>query len=118
MNHESNKMNQKGGIIMKGFKKGLLLFLTISMTIGSLYSGAWALNERNIADPSTHEVNIVDLLIARPLGIVAGIMGTGIFVVSLPFTVPTGGTKEAARMFIAEPFKFSFTRGFNEEDMD
>lgn len=103
---------------MKELKKGLLLLLTISMIIGCFCSGAWALDERSIDNPMTHEVNIVDLLIARPLGIVAGIMGTGIFIVSLPFTVPTGGTKDAARMFIAEPFKFSFTRGFNEENID
>jgi len=103
---------------MKRLVKGLTFFLTISMIIGSLYTGLWALDERSMDNPTTHEVNIVDLLIARPLGVVAGIMGTGIFVVSLPFTLPTGGTKDAARMFIVEPFKFSFTREFNEEDMD
>jgi hypothetical protein len=103
---------------MRELLKGLIVFLTISMIIGSFYAGVWALDEKSIDNPTTHEVNIVDLLIARPLGIAAGIIGTGIFVVSLPFTIPTGGTKDAARMFIVEPFRFSFTRGFNEEDVN
>jgi hypothetical protein len=60
---------------------------------------------------------MMDILFARPLGIAAGIIGTGIFVVSLPFTVPTGSVNDAAEMLIVEPFKFSFTRKYNDENM-
>jgi hypothetical protein len=102
---------------MKGIRKGGLLLLTASLIIGSLYSGVWAWDERSKDDPVIAEWNLMDLLIARPLGVAAGIIGTGIFVVSLPFTAPTGSVKAAADMFIVEPFKFSFTQKFNDENM-
>jgi hypothetical protein len=102
---------------MKRFRKGLLLFLAASLIIGSLYSGAQAWDEKRKDDPAVAERNMMDILFARPLGIAAGIIGTGIFVVSLPFTVPTGSVNDAAEMLIVEPFKFSFTRKYNDENM-
>jgi hypothetical protein len=102
---------------MKRFRKGLLLFLAASLIIGSLYSGAQAWDEKRKDDPVVAEWNMMDILFARPLGIAAGIIGTGIFVVSLPFTVPTGSVNDAAEMLIVEPFKFSFTRKYNDENM-
>jgi len=102
---------------MKGFRKGLLLLLAASLIMGSLYSGVWAWDERSNDDPVVAEWNMMDLLFARPLGVAAGIIGTGIFVVSLPFTIPTGSVNGAAEMFIIEPFKFSFTRKYNDENM-
>ena len=102
---------------MKRFRKGLRMFLAASLIIGSLYSGAQAWDEKRKDDPVVAEWNMMDILFARPLGIAAGIIGTGIFVVSLPFTVPTGSVNDAAEMLIVEPFKFSFTRKYNDENM-
>ncbi len=51
-----------------------------------------------------------DLLIVRPLGIVGTVIGAGLFVVSLPFTLPTGSTGDAAREMIGEPFEYTFNR--------
>lgn len=96
---------------MKKFKKTLLLFLAISLTIGSFCSVGWAQE-----DPIKDEWNIIDLLIARPIGIAVGIVGTGFFVASLPFTIPTGAVNDAAEMFVAKPFKFSFRREFPDKD--
>jgi hypothetical protein len=59
---------------------------------------------------------MLDILFARPLGVAAGIIGTGVFIVSLPFTIPTGSVNGAAEMLIVEPFKFSFSRKYNDED--
>jgi hypothetical protein len=101
---------------MKGLRKGLPLFFAVLLTIGGFYSGAWALDERSKDDPVIAEWNMMDILFARPIGVAAGIIGTGIFIVSLPFTVPTGSVNNAAQMLIVEPFKFSFTRKFNDEN--
>ncbi|MEW6376044.1 MAG: hypothetical protein AB1502_09700 [Thermodesulfobacteriota bacterium] len=97
---------------MKRFKKALLILLTFSLVIGGLYSMGWS-QENAIRD----EWNILDLLVARPLGIVAGIAGTGVFVLSLPFTIPTGSVDDAAKMFIISPFNFSFVREFPDEKL-
>jgi hypothetical protein len=105
-------MNLQGGTSMKRLKKALLILLTFSLVIGGLYSMGWS-QENAIQD----EWNILDLLVARPLGIVAGIAGTGVFVLSLPFTIPTGSVDDAAKMFIVSPFKFSFVREFPDEKL-
>jgi len=102
---------------MKGFRKGLLLVLVAFLIMGTLYSGAQAWDEKRKDDPVVGEWNMMDILFARPLGIAAGIIGTGVFVVSLPFTIPTRSVNEAAEMLIAEPFKFSFSRKYNDENM-
>jgi hypothetical protein len=102
----------KRRIFMKGLRKICLLFLTISLVIGSFYSWGWAQS-----NSAKDEWNILDLVFARPLGIVAGIAGTGIFVVSLPFTIPTNSVDKASKMLIVEPFKFSFAREFPDEDL-
>ncbi len=62
------------------------------------------------------ELNLVDLLIARPAGLAAGIVGTGIFIVTLPFTIPAGGVEKASKMLITNPFRFSLTRQFPDEN--
>jgi hypothetical protein len=102
---------------MKQLRKGISLFLAVSLIVGSLCSGVWAWEDKNKDDPVIAEWNMMDILFARPLGVAAGIIGTGIFVVSLPFTVPTGSVNDAAQMFIVEPFRFSFTRKFNDENV-
>jgi len=102
---------------MKGLKKIFLLLLTISLVMGSLYSTGWAGDKWAKEDPVGQGWSAIDLIFARPLGIAAGIVGTAIFIVSLPFTIPSGGVDEAADMFIVKPFQFSFTRDFPDEDM-
>jgi hypothetical protein len=103
---------------MKRLKRILLLWLPLSLVVTSLGSIGWAGdNSLGRNDPVAHEFNILDVLIARPLGICAGIAGTAIFVVSLPFTIPAGGVQDAADMFIVKPFQFSFIRHFPDEDI-
>jgi len=102
---------------MKRLKKIFLFLLTLSLVLGSLYSTGWAGDKFRKDDPVAHGWSAVDLIFARPLGIAAGLIGTGLFIVSLPFTIPTGGVDEAADMFIVKPFQFSFTREFPDEDI-
>jgi hypothetical protein len=101
---------------MKGLKKIFLLLLIISLVMGSLYSTGWAGDKWAKEDSVGQGWNAIDLIFARPLGVAAGIVGTAIFIVSLPFTIPTGGVADAADMFITKPFQFSFTREFPEEN--
>jgi hypothetical protein len=53
---------------------------------------------------------IADLLLARPAGIVATAVGTVFFVVSLPFTVPTGSVEAAADQLVVKPAQYTFAR--------
>ncbi len=102
---------------MKRLKKIFLFLLTLSLVLGSLYSTGLAGDKFGKDDPVAQGWSALDIIFARPLGIAAGLIGTSIFIVSLPFTIPSGGVDEAADMFIVKPFQFSFTRKFPEEDM-
>jgi hypothetical protein len=85
--------------------------------MGGLYSTGWAGDKFGKDDPIAHGWSALDILVARPLGIVAGIVGSAVFVVALPFTIPCGGVGDAANMFIVQPFQFSFTREFPDENI-
>lgn len=58
----------------------------------------------------------VDLVLMRPLGIVATVVGTVGFVVALPFTLPTGTTGDTAREWVAAPFEYTFNRPLGQFD--
>ncbi|WP_312999698.1 multidrug transporter [Pseudomonas sp.] len=51
-----------------------------------------------------------DLLIARPLLVVATVIGAGAFVVSLPFTALGGGVGDAGQALVVDPAKAAFMR--------
>jgi len=102
---------------MKKIKKIILLLLTVSFVMGGLYSIGWTEDRSAKEDPIVHEWNALDLVFARPIGVAAGIFGSALFIVSLPFTIPSGGVDEAVEMFIIKPFQFSFTREFPDEDI-
>jgi len=103
---------------MKGLSKSIFLVLLVSFFIGVLSSNGWAQD-----DFATHwkisndQLNIVDLFIARPLGIVAAAGGTCLFVASLPFTLPTRSVEDSFNLFVVKPWRFSFVRDFPDENM-
>lgn len=51
-----------------------------------------------------------DLLIARPLLIAATAVGTGLFLVGLPFSALSGKVGESAEALVVEPGKAAFVR--------
>ncbi len=61
------------------------------------------------------EVNIVaDIALVRPLSLAATILGTAGFIVALPFSIPSGSVNETAKVLIAEPFHYTFSRPIGE----
>ena len=97
---------------MDRIKRIFVTLLAISLLIGTLCPNAQAQD-----DPIADEWNMFDLFVARPIGVAAGIVGTALFIVSLPFTVPAGGVDRAAEMFISKPFSFSFNREFPDPNV-
>jgi hypothetical protein len=53
---------------------------------------------------------IGDLLIARPLLLAATVLGTGMFLISLPFSALGGNAKEAANTLVVSPAWETFIR--------
>jgi nitrate reductase gamma subunit len=98
---------------MKGLGRSIFLLVLISFLIGFLGSNGWA-QETKI---SNDELNIADLFIARPLGVLAAAGGTVLFIASLPFTLPTRSAGDSFNLFVVEPWKFSFVRDFPDESI-
>ncbi|MGA8178522.1 MAG: hypothetical protein WB792_00580, partial [Desulfobacterales bacterium] len=86
-----------------------LIFLLISalvcVPLGSAFAAAQTSNEEITGSTMT-----ADLLLVRPLGIVATVLGCAVFVVSLPFSALGGNTKQASQKLVKEPVEFTFTR--------
>ena len=101
---------------MKGLRKLIFLSLVVSLFIGLLGSNGWTQIQEEMKI-SNDELNIFDLFVARPLGIVAAAGGTILFVASLPFTLPTRSVGDSFNLFVVAPWKFSFVREFPDENM-
>lgn len=59
---------------------------------------------------------VLDVAIVRPLGLFAMVLGSAAFVVSLPFSLPTGSVDEAAQMLVVAPTRYTFKRPVGQLD--
>ena len=92
---------------MVELKKVVFVFLAFSLALAVLYTPAWS------EDASVDYADqIYDLLCARPAAFLGGIGGTAVFIISLPFTVATGGVDDSFNMFVVKPFWYAFVRKF------
>jgi len=64
-------------------------------------------------DPSFGSM-VVDGAVARPLGLGATVVGTAIWIVTLPFSALGGNVGEAADRLIVDPARFTFVRPLGE----
>ena len=53
---------------------------------------------------------IVDLLLARPLGLVGSVVGLAVHGVGLLFSVPGGNYAEAGEILVEAPLNYTFNR--------
>jgi len=89
-------------------KKLIILLMTLWL-IFSIYSPVMA--DESVNANGVEDVWILwDLALARPLGVLSIGIGTAVFMVSLPFTVPSKSVKAASGRFIKGPIKFTFAR--------
>jgi len=66
---------------------------------------------------STDGMGIVaDVLIARPVGLVAIVFGSAMYIVSLPFAIPSGSVDKAGKLLVADPFNYTFCRPLGDFD--
>lgn len=61
---------------------------------------------------------IFDLLILRPVGLVATVAGTVIFIGSLPISLPTLSVGKSFNALVKEPAKYTFWRTLGDERAD
>lgn len=57
-----------------------------------------------------------DLFLVRPISLVGSIVGAAVFVVTLPFTLTTQSTDEAAKELLGKPLEYTFNRPLGDFD--
>ena len=94
-------------------KKTLVILMVVVFVITAAASNSFA--QATIKDEEISTENMVaDALIVRPLGIIATLLGAGLFVISLPFSALGKNVKEAGDKLVVAPAKFTFTRPLGE----
>jgi len=56
----------------------------------------------------------MDIFLVRPVSLAATIVGTAIFIVSLPFSIPSKSVESTAQALVVKPFNYTFTRPIGE----
>ena len=82
-------------------KHSIVLFLVLTLTL--IPFGSAVLAQEEVEDTDMPGKMMVDILVARPLGIIATLLGTAGFIVSLPFSALGGNIQEAYKNLIAKP---------------
>jgi hypothetical protein len=97
---------------MRSMKKlisiGIGIVLLISFSISPLGAA-------EPVDPTPDDV-VADLIFVRPVAFSAIIVGSAIYLVSLPFTIPTGNFGLAGRKLVVVPWKYTFSKPLGELD--
>lgn len=98
-------------------KRSLVFLIAAVLLITWAASPVLAKRKQSITGEDRNAVSMMfDLVVLRPLGLVATVVGTAFFVVSLPFSVLGGNTGEAAKKLVVEPAKYTFSRPLGAED--
>src|SRR5690349_5634736 len=91
---------------MRAWKILLVGALALTLFTGSALAFD---QEQSRRDPNSGEM-FIDAIVGRPLGLLAIGMGTVAFVVSLPFTIPSHSTDQAAKALVRDPTTYTFKR--------
>jgi hypothetical protein len=104
----------------------LILAIILTATWGGTAAAAEALPynmdkaERDFyrppSGPPTPIAVAADAAIGRPVGLALTIAGTGLFVLTLPFTAPSGNTRAAAWHLMGQPGGWTFCRPLGRGD--
>ncbi len=91
------------------FKKTMIILVVVAM-ISTPFGTVAIAEDQTVKKDSSPEEMIVDGLLLRPLGIAATGLGIACFIVTLPFSLITGQSNEAAKKMVGKPAKFTFQR--------
>jgi hypothetical protein len=98
-------------------KKSLVILAiaaSISTPVFATHEAPQAQDPYEPAAPPSGSSMLVDIVIARPLGLLATVVGAAAWVVSLPFSLPSGSADEAAQALVGDPAAYTFKRPLGE----
>lgn len=94
---------------MSGRKNMMILLCLISLIITPLGASALASPVKNPPEIGA-DTMVADFFVVRPLQLASLIMGTGVFIVSLPFSALGNNVDQAYDMMMKEPAQLLFKR--------
>lgn len=90
--------------------KQSIVFLTISALILIPFATESLAQDKSAQTEYGAEKMMADVLLVRPVGILATVFGSAVFVIALPFSLLGGNTEATYRNLIVAPAKFTFQR--------
>ncbi|MBT8334030.1 MAG: hypothetical protein HKP41_20835 [Desulfobacterales bacterium] len=103
---------------MLSYKKtSIVCLLAIVLLCAPLSALAATIEDKRTRKQADPAVMAADLVLVRPLGIVATLAGSAVFIVSIPFSAIGGNTEEAWESLVVSPATYTFKRplgGFEE----
>ncbi len=94
---------------MAHFVSKFLLVFSMTLLL-SLPKMVFAGNSGVVVEQPTALAMTGDLIIARPALLLMTVLGTGVFLVSLPFTLLGGNFEEAGKTLVVGPAEATFVR--------
>ncbi|GAB3674432.1 hypothetical protein [Salinisphaera aquimarina] len=89
-------------------RRALIVFVA-ALGIG-LANPAAAIDDYASSGPPSAAAMGVDVALVRPFSLAATVLGTGLFVVALPFSLLGMNVGEAGERLVVEPAKYTFVR--------
>ena len=96
--------------MLKFTKKIMILFVVVSLLLIPFRLPALAQDGFASEETDPHMRMVGDILLVRPLGIVGTVVGSALFVLSLPFSAAGGNIEEVYQTMVVEPAKHTFKR--------
>jgi hypothetical protein len=94
-------------------RKSIYRVIALAVVLVFAFSTSGLALERG-DEPGAEQMVIPDLLIGRPVGLIALGTGTVIYVVTLPITLIFGWHKKASESLVKKPYRFTFRRELGE----
>ncbi|UCG12325.1 MAG: multidrug transporter [Deltaproteobacteria bacterium] len=97
---------------MSGWRKKFLVSLMIA-ALSTTWVASSALAQEGsmlLTEEASSTAMLADLVFLRPVGLAAIAVGTGAFIISLPFSILGGNTGQAGQKLVVNPAKYTFSR--------
>ena len=88
----------------------LALFMSLMLGLGAMPASAGDMEDDQINNRPSAMAMLADAVLARPVLLAGTLAGTGLFVVTLPFSALGGNVKEAADTLVVGLAKSTFPR--------
>ena len=92
----------------------MCLVLLVAASLALVPASTMAADGNRVGKEASAEAMTADIFMARPVGLLALVLGSSMFVVSLPFSGLGGNVDSAARKLVVEPAKYTFKRPLGE----